>query len=63
MDKIDIKELTKAINGLVSVIKEQNKNIDKQNQYIKENTDTLKELRTRLGSVANAIANGGNVVS
>ena len=63
MEKIDTKDLAKVISNLVSVIKEQNKCIDKQNQYIKENNDILKDLKIRLGSVANAIANGGSVVN
>lgn len=61
MDKIDTKELVKAINALVTVIKEENKTRDKQNQIMKENTETLKDLKTRLTSVANAISNGSVV--
>lgn len=63
MDKIDTKDLTKAITNLCTVIRDQNKQIERQNQYIKENTETLKDLKTRLGSVANAITNGGNIVN
>ena len=63
MDKVDTKELTRAVNSLVSAIKEHNKYLDKQNQYTKENNEILKDLKTRLTSVANAISNGGTIVS
>ena len=63
MDKVDTKELTKAVNSLVSAIREHNKYVDKQNQYTKENNEILKDLKTRLTSVANAISNGGTIVS
>lgn len=62
MDKVDIKDLTKAVNSLVGTIKDQNRQIEKQNQCIKENTETLKDLRTRLTSAANAITNNGTIV-
>lgn len=63
MDKVDVKELTKVLSNLVTVIRDQNKFIDKQNQCIEKNTEVLKELRTRLTSVANAIGNGGTIVN
>lgn len=63
MDKVDVKELTKVLSNLVTVIRDQNKFIDKQNQCIEKNTEALKELRTRLTSVANAIGNGGTIVN
>ena len=63
MDKVDTKELTKAVNSLVSAIREHNKYVDKQNQQTKENNEILKDLKTRLTSVANAISNGGTIVS
>ena len=61
MDKKEAQDLTKAVNSLVIVIKEHNKYIDKQNQILRENTEAIKELRTRLASVANAISNGSVV--
>jgi hypothetical protein len=63
MDKKEAQDLTKAVNSLVVVIKEHNKYIDKQNQILHENTEAIKELRTRLASVANAITSGGSVVN
>jgi chromosome segregation ATPase len=63
MEKKEAQDLTKAINSLVTVIKEQNKHLDKQNQFMRDNTEAIKELRTRLGSVANAITSGGSVVN
>lgn len=63
MDKKEAMDLTKAINSLVNVIKDQNKFLDKQNQILRDNTEAIKELRTRLGSVANAISNGGGVAN
>lgn len=62
MDKKEAQDLTKAINSLVNAIKDQNKHIDKQNQMLNNNTEAIKELRTRLASVANAISNG-NVIN
>lgn len=62
MEKKEAQDLTKAINSLVTVIKDQNKYLDKQNQIMRDNTEAIKELRTRLASVANAISNGGSVV-
>ncbi len=58
MEKKEAQDLTKAVNNLVTAIKEQNKFLDKQNQIQRDNTEALKELRTRLASVANAISNG-----
>ena len=63
MEKKEAQDLTKAINSLVIVLKEHNKYIDKQNQALRDNTEAMKELRTRLGSVANAITSGGSVVN
>lgn len=63
MEKKEAQDLTKAINSLVTVLKEHNKYIDKQNQALRDNTEAMKELRTRLGSVANAITSGGSVVN
>lgn len=62
MDKKEAQDLTKAVNSLVNAIKDQNKQIDKQNQMLNNNTEAIKELRTRLASVANAISNG-NVIN
>lgn len=61
MEKKEAQDLTKAINSLVAMVKEHNKYLDKQNQILRENNDAIKELRTRLNSVANAISNGSVV--
>ncbi len=63
MDKKEAQDLVKVLSNLVTVLKEHNKYIDKQNQTLRENTEAMKELRTRLGSVANAITSGGSVVN
>lgn len=61
MDKKESQDLAKAINSLTAAIKEQNKYLDRQNQIQRENTEAIKDLRTRLASVANAISNGSVV--
>lgn len=63
MDKKEAQDLTKAVNGLVIALKEHNKYLDKQNQIMRDNTEAIKELRTRLASVANAISSGSVVNS
>lgn len=63
MDKKEAQDLIKVLSNLVTVLKEHNKYIDKQNQTLRDNTEAMKELRTRLGSVANAITSGGSVVN
>ena len=63
MDKKEAQDLVKVLSNLVTVLKEHNKHIDKQNQSLRDNTEAMKELRTRLGSVANAITSGGSVVN
>lgn len=63
MDKKEAQDLIKVLSNLVTVLKEHNKYIDKQNQSLRDNTEAMKELRTRLGSVANAITSGGSVVN
>lgn len=63
MERKEAQDLTKAISNLVIAMKEHNKFIDKQNQILRDNTEAIKELRTRLGSVANAISNGGGVAN
>lgn len=63
MEKKEAQDLAKTINGLASVIREQNKLHDKQNQLIRDAIDAVKELKTRLASVANAISNGSVVNS
>ncbi len=60
MDKTQ--DLTKAIYSLVKVIEQQNKVIENYTKTLKENTEMTKELKTRLGSVANAISDGGKIV-
>lgn len=63
MDKKEAQDLVKVLSNLVTVLKEHNKYIDKQNQTLRDNTEAMKELRTRLGCVANAITSGGSVVN
>ena len=63
MDKKEAQDLVKVLSNLVTVLKEHNKYIDKQNQTLRDNTEAMKELRTRLGSVANAITSGGSIVN
>lgn len=63
MDKKEAQDLVKVLSNLVTVLKEHNKYNDKQNQTLRDNTEAMKELRTRLGSVANAITSGGSVVN
>lgn len=63
MDKKEAQDLVKVLSNLVTVLKEHNKYRDKQNQTLRDNTEAMKELRTRLGSVANAITSGGSVVN
>ena len=63
MDKKEAQDLVKVLSNLVTVLKEHNKYIDKQNQTSRDNTEAMKELRTRLGSVANVITSGGSVVN
>lgn len=63
MDKKEAQDLVKVLSNLVTVLKEHNKYIDKQNQTLRDNTEAMKELHTRLGSVANAITSGGSVVN
>lgn len=63
MDKKEAQDLVKVLSNLVTVLKEHNKYSDKQNQSLRDNTEAIKELITRLGSVANAITSGGSVVN
>lgn len=63
MDKKDVQDLVKAINNLASVIKDHNKVIDSQSKLSRENNDAIRNLTTRLASVANAFSNGGTVVN
>jgi uncharacterized coiled-coil DUF342 family protein len=58
MEKKEAQDLIKSITNLVNVIKEQNKINDTHNKELRDNTEAIKELRTRLASVANAISNG-----
>lgn len=61
MDKKEAMDLTKAINSLVIAVKDQNKHLDKQNQILRGLDESIKDLRTRLASVANAISSGSVV--
>ena len=48
MDKKEAQDLVKVLSNLVTVLKEHNKYRDKQNQTLRDNTEAMKELRTRL---------------
>lgn len=63
MEKKEAQDLTKAISNLVIAVKEQNKSLDKISQILRDNTEAIKELKTRLGSVANLVSNGGTIVN
>lgn len=63
MEKKEAQDLTKAISNLVIAVKEQNKSLDKISQILRDNTEAIKELKTRLGSVANTLSNGGTIVN
>lgn len=63
MEKKEAQDLTKAISNLVIAVKEQNKNLDKISQILRDNTEAIKDLKTRLGSVANSLSNGGTIVN
>ena len=53
MDKVEAKELIKAINSLAKTQQEHNKSLDKLISAIRENTEVNKEIRTRLYSGTN----------
>lgn len=63
MEKKEAQDLTKAISNLVIAVKEQNKNLEKISQILRDNTEAIKDLKTRLGSVANSLSNGGTIVN
>ena len=60
MDKVDIKELVKAISGLTKIQQEHNKVIDKLVSTIKENIDVNKTIATRLIKVSESLDNVKN---
>ncbi len=60
MDKVEIKELVKAISGLTKIQQEHNKVIDKLVSTIKENIDVNKEIKSRLLTLSTSIDNVKN---
>ncbi len=60
MDKVEIKELVKAISGLTKAQQEHNKVIDKLVSTIKENIDVNKEIKSRLLTLSTSIDNVKN---
>ncbi len=60
MDKVEIKELVKAISGLIKIQQEHNKVIDKLVSTIKENIDVNKEIKSRLLTLSTSIDNVKN---
>lgn len=57
MDKIEAKELIKAINNLAKTQQDYNKNLEKLNRNLSDNVETNKEIRTRLLTLATSIDN------
>ena len=55
MDKIEAKELIKAINGFTKTQQDHNKILDKLVNSIKENTDATKEIKSRLLTLSTSI--------
>lgn len=57
MEKIEAKELIKAINGLAKTQQDHNKIIDKLVSAIRDNTEVNKEIRTRLLTLSTSLDN------
>ena len=57
MDKVEAKELIKAINSLAKTQQEHNKSLDKLISAIRENTEVNKETRTRLLTLSTSLDN------
>ena len=57
MDKVEAKELVKAINGLTKVQQDYNKNLDKLIRIITDSNEVNKRIATRLLTVATSLDN------
>lgn len=57
MDRVEAKELIKALNGLTRTQQDHNKIIDKLVSAIRDNTDVNKEIRTRLLTLSTSLDN------
>ena len=57
MDRVEAKELIKAINGLTKTQNDNNKIIDKLVNAIRDNTEVNKEIRTRLLTLSTSLDN------
>lgn len=60
MDKVEIKELVKAISGLIKIQQEHNKVIDKLVSTIKDSNEVNKTIATRLLTVSESLNNVKN---
>ena len=60
MDKVEIKELVKAISGLFKIQQEHNKVIDKLVSTIKDSNEVNKTIATRLLTVSESLNNVKN---
>lgn len=57
MDKVEAKELVKAINCLTKVQQDYNKNLDKLIRIINDSNEVNKTIATRLLTVATSLDN------
>ena len=57
MDKVEAKELVKAINGLTKVQQDYNKNLDKLIRIITDSNEVNKTIATRLLTVSTSLDN------
>jgi len=57
MDRVEAKELIKAINSLAKTQQDHNKFIDKLVSAIRDNTEVNKEIRTRLLTLSTSLDN------
>lgn len=60
MDKVEIKELVKAISGLTKVQQNYNKNLENLITIIKDSNEVNKTLATRLLKVSESLDNVKN---
>lgn len=60
MDKLDVKELSKAVNDLAKGQKDLNKMLDNLARAVNDNTSAQKEIRTRLLTLSTSIDNLSN---
>lgn len=60
MDKVEIKELVKAISGLTKVQQNYNKNLENLITIIKDSNEVNKTIATRLLKVSDSLDNVKN---